>query len=50
MDFTGRPMRGYVHIDPPGLVDDARLEAWVGWCAEHATGLPAKKPRAKPRP
>ncbi|WP_369959963.1 TfoX/Sxy family protein [Pseudomonas benzenivorans] len=27
MDFTGRPMRGYVFVDPPGIAEDADLAA-----------------------
>jgi TfoX/Sxy family transcriptional regulator of competence genes len=42
MDFTGRPMQGYVYIDPPAIADDAQLKAWVGWCADHVAALPAK--------
>jgi uncharacterized membrane protein (DUF485 family) len=26
MDFTGKPMKGYVYVDPPGIEDDAALE------------------------
>jgi len=29
MDFTGRPMKGYVFVDPKGLEADADLEFWV---------------------
>ena len=29
MDFTGRPLRGMVYVDPPGLRSDAELAAWV---------------------
>ena len=43
MDFTGRPMRAYVYIDPPGLGDDRDLQAWVLWCASHVAALPPKK-------
>ncbi len=43
MDFTGRPMKGYVYIDAPGLAEDEDLKAWVGWCAGFAATLPAKK-------
>lgn len=42
MDFTGKPMKGYVYIDPPGLAGDKDLEAWVTWCAGYAAGLPVK--------
>ncbi len=29
MDFTGRPMKGYVFIDPPGYEKDRDLGRWV---------------------
>ena len=45
MDFTGRPMRGYVYIEPAGLESDRDLEAWVGWCVAFVAALPEKKPR-----
>jgi TfoX/Sxy family transcriptional regulator of competence genes len=43
MDFTGKPMKGYVYIDPPGLTEDQDLKAWVRWCASHVAGLPAAR-------
>lgn len=49
MDFTGKPLNGYVYIDSPGLEDDKALEAWVTWCADHAASLPPKKPKRLPR-
>ena len=45
MDFTGRPMKGYVYVDPPGLAEDRDLDAWVSWCASHVATLPAKAPK-----
>jgi hypothetical protein len=45
MDFTGRPMKGYVFIDPAGLAEDRGLQAWVCWCAGYVAALPAKRPR-----
>lgn len=42
MDFTGRPMKGYVYVDPPGLVEDKGLQAWVEWCAAFVATLPPK--------
>ncbi len=45
MDFTGRPMKGYVYVDPPGLIEDGNLKAWVLWCLGHVAGLPPKKSR-----
>ena len=43
MDFTGRPMKGYVYVDPAGLFEDHDLHAWVSWCAAHVAGLPPAK-------
>jgi TfoX/Sxy family transcriptional regulator of competence genes len=48
MDFTGRPMRGYVYVDPAGLANDRDVQAWVTWCVEYVARLPAKKSRASP--
>jgi hypothetical protein len=47
MDFTGRPMKGYVYIDPPGLREDQDLKAWVLWCRGHVAALPARKAKAR---
>ena len=40
MDFTGRPMKGYVYIDPPAIAADRDLRAWVSWCVEFTCTLP----------
>jgi len=49
MDFTGRPMRGYVFVGPAALASDAALSDWVGACAKHVATLPEKARRtAKP--
>ena len=45
MDFTGRPLKGYVYIDSAGLADDSELSAWVLWCASYVAALPEKKAR-----
>jgi TfoX/Sxy family transcriptional regulator of competence genes len=41
MDFTGRPMKGMVYVEPEGL-DDPALVRWVEQAAAHARSLPAK--------
>lgn len=41
MDFTGRPMKGMVFVDPAGLHGDA-LRQWVDDAAGYARGLPPK--------
>lgn len=34
MDFTGRPMKGYVFIEPEGVDMDEDLEYWVQLCLD----------------
>jgi hypothetical protein len=43
MDFTGKPMKGYVFVDPPGFELDADLADWVRRCHGFIQTLPAKK-------
>ena len=42
MDFTGRPLRGFVYVAAEGLVSDGDLRAWVERGARHAESLPSK--------
>lgn len=42
MDFTGRPMRGWVVVGPDATDDDATLEDWVATGAAYALSLPPK--------
>jgi hypothetical protein len=50
MDFTGRPMKGFVYVVPAGYETDEGLARWVGAGVAHATSLPAKAPgESKPR-
>jgi len=42
IDITGRPMRGWVLVQPAGLESDAGLNQWVGRGADFAATLPAK--------
>lgn len=42
MDFTGRPMKGYVYVDPAGIASDQELQSWVEVCAEYVQTLPPK--------
>lgn len=53
MDFTGRPMVGYVFVAPPGCKSAALVGPWVAQALAHVATLPAKKPRprkpARPR-
>lgn len=42
MDFTGRPMKSTIYVDPEGTADDAELARWVEAGAEYAASLPPK--------
>lgn len=42
MDFTGKPMAGYVYVDAAGLDTAARLRFWLDRCATFVASLPAK--------
>lgn len=48
MDFTGKPLKGYVYVDPEGIEEDAELEKWVNWCASFVTAMPPKAAKTKP--
>jgi len=50
MDFTGRPMKGYVYVDPEGIDDDSELAAWVGQCLDFVNRLPPKTAPQRLRP
>lgn len=42
MDFTGKPMKGYVYVAPEGVASDASLAEWIDMCLAHADTLPPK--------
>jgi TfoX/Sxy family transcriptional regulator of competence genes len=42
MDFTGRPMRGWLFVAPEATAEDADLESWVRRAEEFASKLPHK--------
>ena len=43
MDFTGKPMAGYVFVAPKGTTEDDVLEDWVRRGLKFASTLPAEK-------
>jgi TfoX/Sxy family transcriptional regulator of competence genes len=47
MDFTGKPMAGYVFVGPDGMSEDDDLARWVRLGAKFAATLPDKKPAKK---
>jgi TfoX/Sxy family transcriptional regulator of competence genes len=43
MDFTGRPSKGAVYVEPAGTADDAALRAWIDRALAYVATLPAKR-------
>lgn len=44
MDFTGKPMKGYVFVRPDGCQEPEAIAAWLNWAVEFVATLPRKKP------
>jgi len=42
MDFTGRPMRGFLYVDPPGIKAITALQKWIDRAAAYAEAQPRK--------
>ena len=42
MDFTGRPVRGWIHVESAGLASDEELHDWMARGMCFAATLPAK--------
>jgi len=46
MDFTGRPMNGFVYVASKGLADEGLLDKWIGLALEFAKFGKLKSKRA----
>ncbi|MCA9198203.1 MAG: TfoX/Sxy family protein [Planctomycetales bacterium] len=42
MDITGKVMKGWVKVEPPGIESDDDLKAWIERAVQFARTLPAK--------
>ena len=42
MDFTGRPMKGFVYVGCDGIESDENLRRWVARGVDFAGSLPSK--------
>jgi len=42
MDFTGKPMKGYVFVDAPGIRTESQLRFWLERCERFVATLPPK--------
>jgi TfoX/Sxy family transcriptional regulator of competence genes len=49
MDFTGRPMRGYVYVAPAGYANARSLSAWIDWSTAFVATV-KKQPKAARKP
>jgi TfoX/Sxy family transcriptional regulator of competence genes len=47
MDFTGKPLAGFVYVAPAGLRSRQALQQWVHRGVEFASAQPAKKTKRK---
>jgi len=48
MDFTGRPMKGYVYVSAEGLDSDSELDHWIQLCLDfNPLAKSSKKKRTK---
>jgi hypothetical protein len=47
MDFTGKPMQGFLFVEPPGVRTKKTLQGWVDRGVAYASSLPPKKPKPK---
>lgn len=42
-DLSGRPMRGWILVEPAGLADDPALAKWLRFGTTYAASLPKKQ-------
>jgi len=47
MDFTGRPMKGFLFVDAAGIKTDNKLNKWIDIGIEFALKTPPKKKKGK---
>lgn len=49
MDFTGKPLRGLIFVEPPGFRSDADLASWLARATTFVTALPPKTSKKRAR-
>ncbi len=42
MDFTGKPIKSMIYVEPEGCADDEQLSSWVNRAIKFARSLPPK--------
>jgi TfoX/Sxy family transcriptional regulator of competence genes len=41
-DITGKPMKGWILVEPEGIDEDSQLQAWINRAIEFVETLPSK--------
>jgi TfoX/Sxy family transcriptional regulator of competence genes len=47
MDFTNKPMTGFIYADPSGTATDADLQGWIDRAYAYVGPMPQKKQKPK---
>ncbi len=47
MDFTGRPMKGYVMVDDSGMRSQKEFDYWINLCLEFNSKAKSSKKKKK---
>jgi TfoX/Sxy family transcriptional regulator of competence genes len=42
MDFTGKPLKGFIYVEPEGFESDEDIQYWVNLCERFVSTLPPK--------
>ena len=48
MDFTGRPLTGFLYVAPAGIKTAKQLGNWVHRCLDYVASLPPPKRKKRP--
>jgi TfoX/Sxy family transcriptional regulator of competence genes len=43
MDYTGKPLMGFVYVEPEAFTSDNNLHQWIGQCEAFVRSLPPKQ-------
>ncbi|MEZ4917696.1 MAG: TfoX/Sxy family protein [Saprospiraceae bacterium] len=47
MDFTGRPLKGFLFVDPEGIEQDQDLNSWIQLCLDFNPKAKSSKKKKK---
>ncbi|MBX2853236.1 MAG: TfoX/Sxy family protein [Phycisphaeraceae bacterium] len=49
MDLTGKPMRGWMQIEPPGIESERSINDWIDLAVDFVSTLPKKQKKKRPK-